>query len=67
MRDQPIQVTVHDPVTGETVTRELMDDYLILAAGTCTYEIDADLVTGTHVITVTGRKGRAQNEETDHG
>jgi hypothetical protein len=59
MTDQPIQVTVHDPVTGETVTRELMNDYLILAAGTCTYQIDADLVTGVHVITVTGRRGKA--------
>lgn len=58
--DQPIQVTVHDPVTGETVTRELMNDYLILAAGTCTYQIDANLTTGKHVITVTGRRGKAR-------
>lgn len=58
--DQPIQVTVHDPVTGETVTRELMDDYVIITAGTCTHRTDADLVTGVHVITVTGRKRGAR-------
>lgn len=54
-----ITVTVTDTATGESETRQVPDnDYFILCTGTC-YEADIQAYpkSGTHVITIKGRKG----------
>lgn len=56
----PIRVTVYDPATGDTDTREIQPgDYAIVCAAPCyRAEVQADLVAGTHLITVEGvRRG----------
>ncbi len=51
-----IRVTIHDTDTGDMETQELpMNDYLLIATGTCTYGVQA-YKNGTHVITVKGRR-----------
>jgi hypothetical protein len=58
---QPIRVTVHDPETGETETREVQPgDYAVITCAPCHQtETQADLEAGTHTITVRGvRRGR---------
>lgn len=56
-----IRVTVEDLITGETQSREIRDDYVLVVAGQC--YVDKTMTypgTGTHVVTIKGRQGRAQ-------
>lgn len=54
-----IRVTVEDLETGETSSAEIMDDYVLVCAGTCHVGGMQDYPTsGTRVITVKGRRGR---------
>lgn len=55
MASTPIRVTIEDPETGDRETVELMDDYLIIQAGTCFVSGTQVYANGTHVITVKGR------------
>jgi glycerol-3-phosphate dehydrogenase len=55
--DADIRVTVEDLATGETQTVEIKDDYVILAAGSCYVDHVQAYGTGTHILTVKGRKG----------
>ncbi|MGR6922605.1 hypothetical protein ACU635_50840 [[Actinomadura] parvosata] len=58
---RPIIVTVHDPESGETDTREVQPGgYVVIACAPCHHtETQADLEAGTHTITVKGvRRGR---------
>lgn len=52
-----IRVTVEDTETGTSETREVANDYILICAGTC-YQarVQAWPKTGTHVITIKGRK-----------
>lgn len=53
-----IKVTVEDLETGETASRVLVDDVLVLVTGTCYVDGVQDYPTsGTQVWTVKGRKG----------
>ena len=54
-----IEVTARDLGIGDSQTVTITDDYVLICAGSC-YQADvqADLVTGTHVITVKGVKRR---------
>ena len=52
----PVKVTVTDPLTGESETAELVDDYVITCAGSCYVHHVQAYANGTHVITVKGRK-----------
>lgn len=54
-----ITVTVVDTETGESQTRTVPEnDYFMLCTGTCyTADIQAYPQSGTHVITIKGRKG----------
>jgi hypothetical protein len=52
----PIRVTVEDLATGETETVEIMDDYVILAAGSCHVDHVQAYANGTHILTVKGRR-----------
>lgn len=49
-----IQVTVLDTESGDTETVTIENDYVIVAAGTCEYSVQA-YGNGTHVLTVKGR------------
>ena len=53
-----IQVTVTDLDTGDTDTRVIWDDYVLVCAGSCyQHSVQAIGMTGaTHVLTVKGRK-----------
>ncbi len=53
---EPIRVTVYDPETGETATREVNEgDYALVCHSPCFLDhTQADLVAGVHVITVRG-------------
>lgn len=56
-----IRVTVEDLITGETQSREIRDDYVLVVAGSCYVEKTmAYPGTGTHVVTIKGRKERTQ-------
>lgn len=62
--DQPapqgIRVTATDLETGETSTAEIMDDYVIITAGTChVAHVQEYPKSGTSILTVKGREGRA--------
>ena len=52
-----IEVTARDLGTGDSQTAVISDDYVLICAGSC-YQagVEADLETGTHVITVKGVK-----------
>jgi hypothetical protein len=52
-----IEVTVRDLGTGASQTAVIADDYVLICAGSC-YQanVEADLASGTHVITVEGVK-----------
>ncbi len=53
-----IRVTVEDLATGEKESQEIVDDYIVVCAGSChvahtqTYPMK-----GTHVLTIKGRGG----------
>lgn len=50
-------VTVTDPVTGESETREIPPhDYLVITTGECTYSVQTYPTTGTHQVTIRGRR-----------
>jgi hypothetical protein len=52
-----IRVTATDMETGESQSVEIMDDYVIIAAGSCQVaNIQAYPATGTHQLTVKGVK-----------
>jgi hypothetical protein len=56
--EQParIQVTVTDLDSGDTDTAVISDDYILTCAGSC-YVAGATVYrTGTHVLTIRGRK-----------
>lgn len=58
MTDDPgIRVTVEDLQTGETESTVIRDDYVCVCAGTCYVEHTNVYGTGTHVLTVKGRRG----------
>jgi len=46
-----IRVTVEDVDTGETETREIENDYILVCAGNRRYSVQAH-GNGTHVITI---------------
>jgi hypothetical protein len=52
-----IEVTALDLGTGDSETKVISDDYVLICAGSC-YQasVEADLAAGTHVITVKGVK-----------
>lgn len=52
-----IEVTVRDTETGESQTRTIEDDYVLVTAGTCHRSHVAVHGNGTHMITVKGCKG----------
>lgn len=55
-----IRVTAEDLGTGESKSVVVADDYVLICAGSCYQaEVQADLMNGTHVITVKGVKRRA--------
>lgn len=59
-----IRVTVHDLVDGTEQSTEIEDDYVIICAGSCHVEHINAFATGTHVLTVKGRKdGRHVQQE----
>ena len=51
-----IRVTVEDLTTGEIKTVEIKDDYVIFAAGSCHVEHIQAFSSGTHLLTVKGRR-----------
>lgn len=52
-----IEVTVRDLGTGASQTAVISDDYVLICAGSCyRANVEADLASGTHVITVEGVK-----------
>ncbi len=54
---QGLQLTIHDPVDGTTDTITIpMHDYFIIATGDCRVDVQAYPTTGTHVLTVKGRR-----------
>lgn len=55
-----IKVTVEDLETGEKDTAEILNDYIIITAGTCEVANMQVHANGTHVITV---KGAAQRRK----
>lgn len=55
-----LTVTVRDNETGETETKEVLDnDYLLICTGSC-YEDSLQVYpkSGTHVITIKGQRAR---------
>ncbi|MEV3980781.1 hypothetical protein [Nonomuraea sp. NPDC049758] len=58
MDQRPLVVTVHNPISGETTTREVQPgDYVLIAHEPCfTYHRAVYPKAGTHVITVRGWK-----------
>ena len=53
---KPIRVTAEDLETGDKRSVEVMDDYVILAAGSCYVAHTQAHANGTHVVTIKGRK-----------
>lgn len=52
-----IRVTVLDTETGDTETREIENDVIVVTAGTCHIDHVADYPTkGTQVYTIKGRR-----------
>lgn len=52
-----IRVTVTDTETGETESQEVVNDVVVVTAGTCYVEGVVDYpTTGTQVYTIKGRK-----------
>ena len=52
-----IRVTVTDTETGESQSREIENDVIVITAGTCWVDHIADYPTkGTQVYTIKGRK-----------
>lgn len=52
-----IEVTARDLGTGGSETIVIADDYVLICAGSCyRATVEADLASGTHVITVKGVK-----------
>jgi hypothetical protein len=51
-----IRVTVEDLATGEKESLEIMDDYILICAGSCYQDGVQMYANGTHMITVKGRK-----------
>lgn len=57
MGDPGIEVTVKDLLTGDTETKVIQDDYVIITAGSCFISGVQDYPTkGTAVLTIKGRK-----------
>ena len=58
MTGQPakIRVTVTDPENGDSETAEIIDNYVIITAGSCYVAHVQAHANGTQVITVKGRK-----------
>lgn len=57
----PIRVTVHDPESGETVTKEVQQgDYLLICHEPChRHHVQTYPTAGTHVVTIRGVQRRA--------
>lgn len=56
MSTKQIRVTVRDLETGEEESAEIMDDYILITAGSCYQSHVTAHANGTHVITIKGRK-----------
>ena len=57
MSAKQIRVTVKDLLTGEEQSAEISDDYILICAGSCELtHLQAYPKSGTHVLTVKGRK-----------
>lgn len=52
-----IEVTVRDTETGESETQTIENDYVIVVAGDCYVDSRQAYGSGTHVLTVKGRRG----------
>lgn len=63
MADPQIRVTVVDLATGDTETRDLTDDYVLICAGTAEMTYVTEHANGTHQITVK-RPSKATSVET---
>lgn len=50
------RVTAEDLATGESETVEFTDDYVVTTDGTCEGAHTTVYASGTHVITIKGRK-----------
>ncbi len=50
-----IRVTVEDLETGETESREIMNDYIIVTAGECYVSSTQSWKNGTHQLIIKGR------------
>ncbi len=51
-----IRVTATDTESGESSTAEVMDNYVLITAGTCYLAHQAVHANGTVVLTIKGRK-----------
>lgn len=62
--DAPINLTVQDPVTGESATAQVYPgDYAIICAEPCFVEhAEADFETGTVVLTIKGYRRRSRSD-----
>ena len=56
MSDKGIRVTIEDLETGESESREVLNDYIIICQGTCYVSAEQMWASGTHQLTVKGRK-----------
>lgn len=51
-----IEVTIRDTETGESQTGTIVDDYIVIVAGTCHVATTQMYANGTHVLTIKGRQ-----------
>lgn len=61
--DPGIRVTVTDLKTGETQTTVIMDEYVIVCAGSCHIAAHQVYKNGTVQLTIKGRRGAAAGTE----
>ena len=50
-----IEVTIRDTETGESETATIVNDYVVIVAGTCHVATTQRYANGTHVLTIKGR------------
>lgn len=55
-----VKVTVEDPETGETISRTITDDYVLITAGSAYLDSTQWHANGTRVLTVKGATGEAR-------
>lgn len=54
-QEKGIRVTVEDLETGESESKVIVNDYIIVTAGTCYVDYQQAFANGTHQLTVKGR------------